>query len=172
MPELIRQCPQGKEFPWKPHTGQSYHSTSNTFMPASLSPALRLCETHTHKPSLSLSLTHALLVSIALSVNLSSNNTQICRYTSAYSRCTHAQTHTHRPANQHQSDRLSRPLSLPSSSQTNPKKWQHIQFQWKNVKEHFLTATIWALTTSTVMVAMLVINTMKFHDQNQDSLFG
>ena len=47
--ELIRLCPQGKEFP-KPHTGQSYHSTSNTLNPITVSHTrpVSLPNTHTH----------------------------------------------------------------------------------------------------------------------------
>lgn len=46
--KLICVCPEGKEFPWKPHTGQSYHSTSNTFKTITVShtPPVSLPKTH------------------------------------------------------------------------------------------------------------------------------
>lgn len=48
--KLFCPCPQGNEFPWKPHTGESYHSTSNTFNRITVSHTLTvsLPNTHTH----------------------------------------------------------------------------------------------------------------------------
>lgn len=46
--ELFCSSPQGKEFPWKPHTGQSYHSTSSTFNCIAISHTLPVSLTNTH----------------------------------------------------------------------------------------------------------------------------
>lgn len=46
--QKFRSSPQGKEFPWKPHTGQSYHSTPSTFNCITISHTLPVSLTNTH----------------------------------------------------------------------------------------------------------------------------
>ena len=120
--ELICQCPQGKEFPWKPHTGQSYHSTSNTFKPITVSHTRPV--SHSNTNSHTHSHTDCVISTHTAGSNKLGFTLPFCPYPSHTFFYTWTSTHILEANSHWHQNSMSR-------------------FQWKNAKRNFLTPAKW-----------------------------